>query len=62
MQRGGQRERIGSCVQDASNRLIIGTSAGDGVNGAAALEIEHRDDLEGTVRHGAGCFARRPGS
>ena len=35
-------------MQDALNRLIMGTSAGDGVDGASALEIEHRDDLKGT--------------
>ena len=44
-------------MQDASNWLIMGAKAGDGVDGAAALEIEHGDDLEGTVRHGARCTA-----
>ena len=48
----GQFERVGRCVQDASHRLIMGAAAGDGVDGAAALEIEHGDDLEGIVRHG----------
>ena len=48
-----QLERVGRWVQDALNRLIMGASAGDGVDGVAALEIENGDELEGNVRHGA---------
>ena|ERR1017187_2079646 len=62
VQRAGELEWVGSSVQDTLNRLIIGASPGDRVDGVAALEIEHGDDLEGTVRHGTGRCARGPGS
>ena len=51
-ERTGEVQGIGSRVQDASNRLIMITVAGQGGDGAAVLEVEHGNDFEGMVCHG----------
>ena len=48
-QRRGDRKSRARCFEPADNDRAL---AGDGGDGAAALEIEHGDDLEGMVRHG----------
>ena len=52
-QGAGEVDRVGRSVQDALNRLIMVASSADGMDGAAVLEVEHGDDLEGHFRHGA---------
>ncbi len=42
-----QRNRFRRSVQDALNRLIIGASSSDGMDGLAIQQVDDRNDLEG---------------